>query len=73
VLEDEQVRLALPGDPDEGLVVVFDHADHFLTAGHLHADRRRFFDQLFEVAGLLKRLLGRARGFSALLCRTRVS
>ena len=63
VLEDEQVRLALARQADEGMVVIFDHARHFFSVRQLHAHGRGLLDQLLEVLGFLQRLLRRARRF----------
>src|SRR5215831_17746896 len=68
MLEDEEVRLAVAGQPDKRLVVVFDHADHFLSVVHSDAHRRGALDQALEILRLFKGLLGRP-SFSRLLWR----
>ena len=70
VLEDEQVRLVLAGQPDERLVVILDGADHIFSVRQLDPNGRGIRDQFLEVAGLFERLFRSAPGFSALLCRT---
>jgi len=64
VLENKKVGFTFPGQADEGLVVILDDADHFLSVFQLDPDRYRILDQPFEVLGLFKRLFGRARGLS---------
>ena len=64
VFENEQVGFTLAGQADEGLVVILDDANHFLSVFQLDSDRRRILDQLFEIFCLFKRLFRRARGFS---------
>jgi hypothetical protein len=61
VLEDEEIRLALAREADEGLIVVLDGAGDFLAVHHLHAHGRRILDEALEILGLFKRLFGRAR------------
>jgi hypothetical protein len=72
VLEDEEIRLALAGQPDEGVVVILDYAVDLFTVQHFHAHGRRVLDQLLEVLGFLKRGFRGASRF-ALLCRNRFS
>jgi hypothetical protein len=67
VLEDEEVRLSLSGDADEGLVVILDHPNHFFSVSHFHADGGCPVDEVFEISGFLKGLFRRARGFSTVL------
>jgi hypothetical protein len=67
VLEDEKIRLALAGQPDERLVVILDRPHHFFAAVHLYANRRAALDQQLEVLGFLEGLFGRASRFSTLL------
>ena len=38
VLEDEQVRVAVTSQPDEGLIVILDRPQNFFAVFHLHAD-----------------------------------
>src|ERR1017187_2241602 len=65
--EDEEIGLAGASETNEGLVVILDGARHFLAILHLHADRRRVLNQLFEVFGFLERMFRRAAGFCTLL------
>jgi hypothetical protein len=44
VFEDKKIGFALAGQADEGLIVVFDGADHFLSVRQLDSDQRRFLD-----------------------------
>src|ERR1039457_4554356 len=67
VFEDEEIGLAGASETNEGLVVILDGARHFLAILHLHADRRRVLNQLFEVFGFLKRMFRCATGFCTLL------
>jgi hypothetical protein len=69
VLENEEIGLALAGDPDEGLVVILDGSYDFFAAGHLDAHRRCVFDELLQILSLFERLFGRAPGFATLLYR----
>jgi hypothetical protein len=64
VFENEKIGFTLTGQADEGLVVILDDANHFLSVFQLDSDRRRTLDQLFEVFCLFKGLFRRARGFS---------
>ena len=64
VFENKEIGIALPGHSDEGLVVILDDADHFFSIFQFDPDRRRMLDQLFEISGLLKRLLRGACGLS---------
>src|SRR5262249_52425272 len=70
VLEDEEVWLFFPSEPDERLIVILDHADDFLTIEHFDANRFPAFDQLLEVFGLFECVF---RGSRLALCRTRFS
>src|SRR5258708_30264330 len=63
VLEDEQIRFASAGEPDEALIVVFDHAGNFFAIGHLDANGSALFNQALQILGLFESLLWRARGF----------
>jgi hypothetical protein len=63
VLENKKVGFTLAGQADEGLVVILDDANHFLSVFQLDPDRRRILDQQFEILCLFKRLFRRARGF----------
>jgi hypothetical protein len=63
VLENKKVGFTLAGQADEGLVVILDDANHFLSVFQLDPDRRRILDQQFEILGLFKRLFRRSRGF----------
>ena len=65
VFENEKVGIPFSGEANEGLVVVFDHADYFFSIFQFDPDRRRMLDQLFEIPGLFKRLFRGACG----LCR----
>ena len=64
VFENKEIGIALPGDSDEGLVVILDDADHFFSIFQFDPDRRRMLDQKFEILGLFKRLLRGACGLS---------
>ena len=70
VLENEEVGLALAGQADEGPVVVFNRAYHFLPILHLHADGRGILNQALEIPDLFKRLFRRAAGFSTVFWST---
>ncbi len=61
VLEDKKVGFTFAGQADEGLVVILDGADHFLSVGQLDPDQRRILDQLFEILRLFKSLFRGAR------------
>jgi hypothetical protein len=45
VLENKKVGFTLSGQADEGLVVILDDANHFLSVFQLDPDRRRILDQ----------------------------
>ena len=60
VLEDEQIRFAVTGEPDEALIVVFDHAGDFLAIGHLDANGSALIDQALQILGLFESLFRRA-------------
>ena len=64
VLENKQVGIALSGEANERLVVVFDDSDHLFSIFQFDPDRRRMLDQLFEIFGLFKRLFRGACGLS---------
>src|SRR3954471_14910562 len=64
VLEDEQIRFAIAGEPDEALIVVFDHAGDLFAVGHFHANGSALFNQALQILGLFESLFRRARGFS---------
>jgi hypothetical protein len=44
VFKDKKVGFPFAGQADEGLVVIFNGADHFLTVGKLDPDQRRILD-----------------------------
>jgi hypothetical protein len=73
VLENEKIRLARARQADEGLVVVLDDSDYFLSILQLHANRRGTFNQALEIFDLFKRLLRRARGLPGKWWRNRFS
>ena len=64
VFENEKIGFTFAGQADEGLVVILDDADDFLSVFQLDSNRRRILDQLFEILGLFKGLFRRACGFS---------
>jgi hypothetical protein len=64
VFENEKIGFTLASQADEGLVVILDDADDFLSVFQLDSNRRGTLDQLLEVLCLFKGLFRRARGFS---------
>ena len=64
MFENEKVGFTFTGQADEGLVVILDDANHFLSVLQLDSNRRGTLDQLFEVLCLFNGLFRRARGFS---------
>jgi hypothetical protein len=61
VFENEKVGFTLTGQSDEGLVVILDDANHFLSVFQFDPDRRRILDQPLEILRFFKRLFRRAR------------
>jgi hypothetical protein len=72
VLKDEQIRRAVAGEPNEGMIVVLDGAGDFLAIDQLHSHRSAVFNEALEIPDFLQCLFRRARPFS-LLSRIRVS
>ena len=64
MFENEKVGIPFSSEANEGLVVVLDNANDFLSIFQFDPDRRRMLDQLFEILGLFKRLLRGACGLS---------
>jgi hypothetical protein len=64
VFENKKIGFTFAGQADEGLIVILDDANHFLSVFQPDSDQRRILDQLFEIFCLFKRLFRRARGFS---------
>ena len=64
VLEDEQVGRARSRDANKALIVILDHAAHFLVIAESDADGNSLFDQVFQVLDFFERLLRRPRDFS---------